>query len=329
MRAKIGIASNKFTAQQAARQANDQVTIVRPGDERRFLSALPIVTLPDPPAELIRRLHLFGITTLGGFADLPHAAVTSQFGKDLAFFHDLARGIDARPLAPQAPSPIIVRKLTFADPLADRQQLLKALEHLAHALARSLQEAGYHTLAISIALMTVTDESLISGAPIKPPSNDAMLLRRTVGRLLGKLSPASEVSSVSVTAYPLREWQIGTRQIEMFDATSHPKLMRLYEVLRTIYQRFGEAIMQLASVIGPPLPLPIKVHTRSDGSPIVLQWGGWSRTVGQVYEYWREFKTWWDKPATREYYQIETPDGAIYILFRDEQGRWYLDRRRN
>ncbi len=326
---KIGIASNKFTAQQAARQIDDTVSIVANGSERKFLEALTIAALPDPPAELIRRLHLFGITTLGGFADLPHAAVTAQFGKDLAFFHDLARGIDPRPLAPQAPPPIITRTLTLSDPLVDRQQMLKALEHVANSVARLLQDAGYHVLELSIELMTIKAELLSSGTSIKPPSSDVILLRRTVARLLGKLSPTSEVSNITVTAYPLREWHTGARQIEMFDATSHPKLMRWYEVLRTIYQRFGEAIMQLASVIGPPLPLPIKVHTRADGSPSVLQWGGWSRSVGQVYEYWREFKTWWDKPATREYYQIETPDGAIYILFRDEHGRWYLDRRRS
>ena len=74
----------------------NHVLVVPKGDERRFLSSLPLTALPDPPIELARRLHLFGITTLGGFAELPHAAVVMQFGAECGFFHDLARGIDPR-----------------------------------------------------------------------------------------------------------------------------------------------------------------------------------------------------------------------------------------
>ena len=47
----IGVASNKFTASQAAHQAAlaSQVLAVSKGDERRFLSSLPLTALPNPP----------------------------------------------------------------------------------------------------------------------------------------------------------------------------------------------------------------------------------------------------------------------------------------
>jgi DNA polymerase-4 len=64
----IGIASNKFTAQQAARPSIEQtgrIVIVPDGQERRFLATLPLSVLPDLPVEMARRLHLFGLTTLG------------------------------------------------------------------------------------------------------------------------------------------------------------------------------------------------------------------------------------------------------------------------
>jgi DNA polymerase IV len=72
----LGLASSKFTARQAAQQVSAQpgrVLIVPAGGERRFLETLPLKVLPDPPAELLRRLHLFGITTLGGSAQLLHS----------------------------------------------------------------------------------------------------------------------------------------------------------------------------------------------------------------------------------------------------------------
>lgn len=102
----------------------------------------------------------------------------------------------------------------------------------------------------------------------------------------------------------------------------------MQEVIRTLRQRFGEAVIRLASAIGPPLPLPIQVRTQTDGAPGVLSWGGWSRHVERVYEYWRELKTWWDVPVQRDYYQVEVNGETVFTLFRDGKGRWFLDRRR-
>ncbi len=118
----LGLASNKFTARQAAQQVgalSGRIIIVPAGSERRFLEPLPLKVLPDPPAEFLRRLHLFGITTLGGFARLPHAAVVLQFGAHLT------RGVDPLPLLPQIPLtlsrsphavPICVRPITADAP---------------------------------------------------------------------------------------------------------------------------------------------------------------------------------------------------------------------
>ena len=44
------------------------ILIVPTGGERRFLEPLSLKVLPNPPAELLRRLHLFGITPRPGSA---------------------------------------------------------------------------------------------------------------------------------------------------------------------------------------------------------------------------------------------------------------------
>jgi nucleotidyltransferase/DNA polymerase involved in DNA repair len=333
----LGLASNKFTAYQAARQAAQQagaqsgrILIVPAGGERRFLEPLPLKVLPDPPAELLRRLHLFGLSTLGGFAQLPHAAVVLQFGSDLAFYHDLARGIDPRPLIPQSPPPALSRTLNLPEPLADRAMLLAAVERLASRAAGRLQEAGYHALALSLTVETAERREHCAGSSLKPPSSEAELLRRMSGRLLGKLSFEAAVTSLTLTAYPLREWHHGAQQLSLLDADVGvpPRLAQLRSAIRLLQQRFGEAIIRLASLIGPPLPLPIRIGARPDGAPLSLGWGGWSSRVTSVYEYWREQRGWWEQPVTRDYYEVEAENGAVFTLFRDEQGQWFLDRRR-
>lgn len=327
----LGLASNKFTARQAAQQVGAQagrILIVPAGGERRFLEPLPLKVLPDPPAELLRRLHLFGITTLGGFAQLPHAAVVLQFGSDLAFHHDLARGIDPRPLIPESPPPVLGHTLRLPEPLADRSMVLSAVERLASRLAHRLQEAGYHALALSLIVTTLDRREQTAGAAVKPSTAEAEPLRRLAGRLLGKLSFEAEVTSLTLTAYPLREWHHGAQQLSLLDVVVPPRLAQLRSVIRLLQQRFGEAVIRLASLIGPPLPLPIRIGARPDGTPLGIGWGGWSSRVTNIYEYWREQRTWWEQPVTRDYYEIEAENGAIFTLFRDEQGQWFLDRRR-
>lgn len=327
----VGIASNKFTAAQAARLAareSSRALVVPDGKERAFLAPLSIRSLPDPPLEMLRRLHLFGINTLGDFAQLPHAAAALQFGADLAFYHDLACGRDPRPLAPQSPPSSIVRAMTLPEPLTDRRIVLNVLERLAKRLARELDHSGYHAVELALILDMADGRQHTAGAQVKPPSANADQLCRLVGRLLGKLLINAAVTGLTLRAYPLREWYLGARQLEMFQPAASPKIIRLHEALRLLRQRFGEAVLRLASLIGPPVPLPIQVYAGPDGSPSLLRWAGWSRQVERVYEVWREMRRWWSTPIERDYYLVETTTGVVYTLFRDNRGRWYLDRRR-
>lgn len=395
----VGFAANKFTAQQAAitrcaapagaaqpppaEQANaggrglpndaasqaNPICVVPPGRERAFLAPLPLSALPQPPAELLRRLYLFGITTLGDFARLPRSAIAHQFGASQAVFYELACGNDPRPLTPAAPPPLITVQRTLPEPLDNRQLLLAILERLANGLAQRLGKAGYHTMALALTLTAIDGQDLTCGAPVKPPASDPALLERLAGRLLGRLTPATAVVGLTLTAYPLREWHLGAQQLTLIDESTAGKWQRLQAVLRTLWQRFGRAIVRLASTVGPPLPIPLDVQTRPDGAPLSVRWGGWGRLVDEVYEYWREEGQWWEQAVTREYFQVITrqfvgettlPAGAaqhvaadsgrgaacwgyvhvnepspancegdmILTLFRDGNGRWFLDRRR-
>jgi hypothetical protein len=229
---------------------------------------------------------------------------------------------------------MLSRSLSLAEPLMDRRQVLAVLEHLAGRLARELDKSGHHAMALSLAVSTantqedVSGDAQTTGTTVKPPSSDAQLLRRTAGRLLGNLKLSSGVTGLTLSAYPLREWHVGTRQMALFEEPDQPRLARLREVLRSLQQRFGEAVIRLASVIGPPLPLAIDVGLRPDGTPMWLRWGGWARLVDQVYEFWREQHNWWDQPVTRDYYQVEINGEVVFTVFCDGKGRWFLDRRR-
>jgi len=114
---------------------------------------------------------------------------------------------------------MLSRSLSFSDPLMDRHRMLVALEHLAGRLAQELDRSGHHAMALSPTVSTADSQGAVhgyeqaAGTPVKPPSCDAQLLRRTAGRLLGKLNLLSGVTGLTLLAYPLREWHVSTRQI--------------------------------------------------------------------------------------------------------------------
>jgi len=341
---RVGVGSGKFAAEQAARAARPgSGCVVPPGEERAFLSPLPLSALPADP-EMQRRLHLLGVRTLGALAALPRLAVVRQFGAHAGSLHDLARGVDPRPVHPDAPPLVLERTRTFDDPLSDRAPLLAHADQMAGELAESLSLRSYQAEGLRLRLEEEGGEEHTAGMPVKPPSADAEKFSRLSSRLLGGLAPAGPVATLSLTVYPLRPFHLGATQLALFTSApdrpfGFPSALlrtgaqgrcreRLREALRRLRERFGEMIIVVASLLGPPPPRPIQVTTDPQGLPRALVWRERIREVEMVYEIWRERRHWWGLPVERDYFRLEIGDGQMRVIFRDVRAdRWLLERR--
>ncbi len=322
---RVGIAGGKFVAEQAACAARPgSGCTVPPGDERAFFSPLPLSVLPADP-EMVRRLHLLGVRTLGALAALPRLALVRQFGPHAGPLHDLARGVDPRPVQPQAPPPALERTHTFDDPLDDRSPLLAHTAQVAAELAETLARRGYQAEGLRLRLEEENGKTHAVGAPVKPPSADATHLARLSARLLGELTPAAPVAALTLTVYPLRPFHLGATQLTLFAGAldvfrgalglSQGRYREpLWEALRQLRERFGEWIVVVASLLSPPLPCPIQVTTDPEGLPMALVWPDRIREVVAVYETWRERTRWWSLPIERDYVRLETADGQVRVV---------------
>ena len=130
---RVGLAGSKFPARVAALTSSEPVGEVPAGTEGDFLASLP-VRLLALDAEQAHRLALLGIHTLGQLAALPRSAMLAQLGPNGPLLHDLASGIDPRPLVPQRQPRQVTVFHEFEPPVEDRQILLATLEHLAGQL---------------------------------------------------------------------------------------------------------------------------------------------------------------------------------------------------
>ena len=318
----------KFVAERAARSTRSgSGCVVPPGEERVFLSPLPLSALPADP-EMQRRLHLLGVRALGALAALPRLAVVRQFGPHAGPLHDLARGVDPRPVHAEAPPLALERTRTFNDPLSDRAPLLAHASHVAAELAEALSCRGYQAEGLRLQLEEESGEAHAAGMPVKPPSAGVEKLSRLAGRLLGGLTVAGPVVALSLTVYPLRPFHLGATQLSLFTGARDVRRERLGEALRRLRERFGEMIIVVASLLGPPPPRPIQVTIDPQGLPRALVWRDRIREVEAIYEMWRERRRWWSRPVERDYFRLETGDGQMRVVFYDVRtGRWLLERR--
>jgi nucleotidyltransferase/DNA polymerase involved in DNA repair len=141
---RMGAAPTRFTALLAAHQA-------APGGGRvvtekglaAFLAGQPVDALPVS-AEMLRRLRVLQLKTLGKLRALPRSALAAQFGPEGALAWELAHGRDQAPLRPQPQRLRLVERLSLETPLVSRPAILAAWEQ---TLSRLLRQQAFGGLA--------------------------------------------------------------------------------------------------------------------------------------------------------------------------------------
>jgi hypothetical protein len=219
---------------------------------------------------------------------------------------------------------------------------------MAAELAEMLSVQGLQAERLRLGLEAEGGEEHATGGLVKPPSADAERLARLVEKLLEQLAPAWPVAAVSLVAYPLRSFHLGAVQLDFFrgaldrvqggvraltivqaagrNGRQRHELLR--EALRRLRERFGDMIVMIASLVGPPEPSALLVTTDLGGMPCALVWRDRIREVTLIYETWRARTNWWRLPIERDYFRLETSDGRMRVVFHDlESDQWLLERR--
>jgi len=134
---RLGLGPNPFVAHAAATLGDG----ICEGDPAAFVAPLPLELLACG-ADVCDRLRLFGITTLGELAALPHGPFVRRFGPEAATWHDRARGIDRRPLRPRPRELRIDRRLYGEGEATSEEAVLFALRALVGTVVDDLGAAG-------------------------------------------------------------------------------------------------------------------------------------------------------------------------------------------
>ena len=174
---RAGIGNTRFGAQVAAVVGGKRLEVaagavpapeaIPAGDaqaEAAYLAPLSIRLLPAE-REMRDRLRLFGLTRIGEFAALPRSAVLARFGQPGGDLHDLARGLDGRPLRPRRPIERLRAEAELEPPVDGLEPLRFVLHHLCGTLCEQLSARGAG--ASHASLMLSLEGAAADAAPLR------------------------------------------------------------------------------------------------------------------------------------------------------------------
>jgi len=265
LEARVGIASTRFTALQAARiagavdagislniastpwraaadkpppysllEAGTPIRVVPPGEERAFLAALPLTALPASE-ELLSLLERFGISTLGQLAALPADGLERRLGPEGMRAWRLARGEDPRPLVATPEKERFLEETDLEYALERLEPLLFGLNGLAERLASRLEWRGMSARGLVLTLGIDPQGSDERFLELASPTLKTASWLGAAKLALEEKPPASPVCSLRLEArwVPAR-----ASQLDLF-ASQDKGAARLDDVLARIVSLVG------------------------------------------------------------------------------------------
>ncbi|MDR3052746.1 MAG: DNA polymerase IV [Coriobacteriales bacterium] len=149
----IGLGTSKSIAKVASDMDKPNgLTVVYPGREAAFLAPLPVRTMSGVGRQAAKRLHAYGIETLGQMAAAEPNILKEIYGKNAEMMRNRCLGLDASPIETETEVKSVSNEMTFSTDLLRRDEIEQAVALLAAKVGRRLrrkQLAG-HTLSLKV-----------------------------------------------------------------------------------------------------------------------------------------------------------------------------------
>lgn len=173
VRCSIGVGPSKLVAKLASKQAKpDGLVVVRLDEVPAFLEPLPVRTLWGVGEKTTETLGRLGVRTVGDLARTPVTVLGRLLGDQHARdLHDLALGVDDRPVVPYEPPKSVSHEETFDADLDAEEDLLREVLALAHRVAARLREDGYRTRTVTLKVRLANFTTLTRSRTLPAPTD--------------------------------------------------------------------------------------------------------------------------------------------------------------
>lgn len=188
--ASAGVSYNRFLAKLASDQRKPNgLFVIPPKDGPAFIATLPIDRFHGIGPATARRMHALGITNGAELRNTSLSTLRQHFGKTAQFYHDIARGIDERPVNPHRIRKSLGTEHTYPHDLRTLPQCTEALEFLARKLWLQAESRSIHARTLTLKIKYADFQQITRARTLPEAFASADLCTQTANTLLAPLFP--------------------------------------------------------------------------------------------------------------------------------------------
>ncbi|HOO78171.1 MAG TPA: DNA polymerase IV [bacterium] len=194
-----GISVNKFLAKVASDlRKPDGLTVIRPEAVESFVAALPPAKIPGIGPATLKKLRGLGVRTTGDIRLFPVEELCKRLGSFGPTLHELAFGIDGRPVVPARPPKSMGAETTFPRDLARLGEMAAELEKLAGRVGERLRSRGRRGRTVTVKIRTADFRTTTRSRTLSRPVQGGEEIAAAVRELLLSPPPADPVRLLGV-----------------------------------------------------------------------------------------------------------------------------------
>lgn len=206
----IGITPNKLLSKLASEfDKPDGITVIHPEEVLDRIAPVAVGKVNGIGPKATARLQALGIHTLGDLRGADDALLQEHFGAGFAgWLHDVARGIDERPVVTDSRPKSVSRETTFdrdLHPRSDRAELSAVFTGLCERVAADLLRKRIAARTIGIKLRFDDFRTVTRDLSLDAPTQDAQRIRRAAGECLRRIELSRRLRLLGVRASGLVE----------------------------------------------------------------------------------------------------------------------------
>ena len=254
--ASIGVAPSKFLAKLASDlDKPDGFRVILPDEIRTVLDPLPVEKIFGVGPRTAKRLAALGVTTVGQLAERERDEVLREFGASGAWIHDLAHGIDPRRVNPHRVEKSHGMERTFAEDIADREELRLILYEFCEEVSYELRHRGLRGRTVTLKARYANFKTLTRSHTLDYPINLGRKIYAVCRELFERV-PEGPLRLLGVQLSQLEDVR-APQQAELFGDSSpaapsadEEKLAKASKALDSLRKKYGRGTVLPGSLIG-------------------------------------------------------------------------------
>ena len=238
--ASVGLSHNKFLAKLASELDKPRgFALIGRAETEDVLAPMPVSRIWGVGATMQAKLERGGVRSFADLRRWDRRDLAARFGHGGERLHDLARGIDARPVRPDRAAKSIGKETTFDADTADASVLDGHAWRLSEKVADRARAKGLAGRVVTLKLKRADHRLLTRRTSLREPTQSASRIHAAAATLLAQVTERGPWRLIGVGLSQLGPEAGADRSDDLLDASARARA-EAERAMGAIRARFGE-----------------------------------------------------------------------------------------